>query len=131
MAINRALIGQKPPALIQIMDTKTNAKPPIMAITYQNEMAMMAQAFRDIIIDTAGMVRKGVIDVGANKSWELLNVNAVRLVWYMGKGTEGLQKMRDEIHAENEGVMIPIQVQCLANPHSTSESRQRGEISAS
>jgi hypothetical protein len=49
----------------------------------------------------------------------------------MGKGTEGLQKMRDEIHAEKEGVMVPVQVRWLVSPHSIKERRQKAEISAS
>jgi hypothetical protein len=39
--------------------------------------------------------------------------------------------IRDEIHAENRGGVIPMQVQWLVNPHSVRERRQRGEISAS
>jgi len=39
--------------------------------------------------------------------------------------------MRDEIHAENQVVVIPFKVRCLANPQSIRETKQRGEISAS
>jgi hypothetical protein len=48
----------------------------------------------------------------------------------MGKGTWGVQKVWDEIHAENEGMVIPIKVQWLANPDSIRERRQRGQITA-
>jgi hypothetical protein len=50
---------------------------------------------------------------------------------YMGKGTKGLQKIQDEIHAENEGVAISVQARGLASPHSITENRPMGEISAS
>jgi hypothetical protein len=49
----------------------------------------------------------------------------------MGKGTEGLQKIREEFEAENEGIAIPTQVQWLENPRTIRERRQNGEIAAS
>jgi hypothetical protein len=49
----------------------------------------------------------------------------------MGKGTEGLQTMREEIEAENEGIVIPTQVRWLVNPRTSRERRQNGEIAAS
>jgi len=48
----------------------------------------------------------------------------------MGKRQNGMQRMRDRILAEKEGVVIPFQVRWLANPHSIRERRQRGELSA-
>jgi len=49
----------------------------------------------------------------------------------MGKGREGLQIMREEFEAENEGIAITAQVQWLANPRTIRERRQTGEIAAS
>jgi hypothetical protein len=54
---------------------------------------------------------KGVMDVAENETWERIKIHAVPLVRSMGKGTEGLQKMRQEFEVENEGVAIPTQVQ--------------------
>jgi hypothetical protein len=130
-AFNRALFHQKAPAHIRIMNAKSHAKGPITAITHENATAVMALTYGDVIINAAHTVDKGVIDVEENESWERLKVHAVPLVRYMAKGTEGMQTMRDEIHAENEGVVIPVQVRWLANPHSIRDRRQRGEISAS
>jgi hypothetical protein len=62
---------------------------------------------------------------------EKLKIHTVPLVRYMGKGTEGLQKMTEEIQAENEGVTIPAQVRWLLNPRTIKEREQRGEIKAS
>jgi hypothetical protein len=52
----------------------------------------------------------GFLHVKDNESSFWLKVCSVPLVISMGKGTEGVQKMSKEIHAENEGVVIPIQV---------------------
>jgi hypothetical protein len=49
----------------------------------------------------------------------------------MGHGTEGLEMIRDEIHGENEGVTVPVQVRWLASCQSIKERRQKAEISAS
>jgi len=49
----------------------------------------------------------------------------------MGKGTEGLQKMREEFEAENEGITIATLVPWLANRRTIRERRQNGEIAAS
>jgi hypothetical protein len=130
-AINRALFHQKAPAHVRIMNAKRNARGTITAVTHQNATAAMALMYRDVIITAARTVDKGVIDVEENESWERLKIHAVPLVRYMGKGTEGLQKMREEFEAENEGIAIPTQVRWLANPRTIRERRQNGEIAAS
>jgi len=130
-AINRALTQPRAPAHIRIMNAKRNAKGAITAITHPNATAEMALQYRDIIITAARTVDKGVVDVEENESWERLKIHAVPLLRYMGKGTEGLQKMQEEFQAENQGIVIPTQVRWLANPRTIREGRQNGEIAAS
>lgn len=89
-----------------------------MAIHHQTTLAVIARVDPDFVINPAGKVDMGVIDVEENGSWERLNVHALGLVRYIGKGTEGLQKMRDKINGANEEVVMPVQVQWLVNPHS-------------
>jgi len=91
----------------------------------------MALQYRNIIIMAAKTVDKGVVDVEENEPWERMKIHAVPLVLYMGKGTDGLQKMREEFEAENEGVVIPAQVRWLANLHTIRERRQNRAIAAS
>ena len=66
-----------------------------------------------------------------NESWKRLKIHTIPVVRYMGKGTDGVQEMREEIQAENEGVAIPAQVRWLSNPRIIREREQRGEINAS
>jgi hypothetical protein len=115
-AINRARFHQKAPAHIRIMNAKRNAKGAITAITHPNATAEIALQYCDIITTAARTVDKGVVDVEENESWERLKIHAVPLIRYMGKGTEGQQKIREEFKAENEGIVIPTQVRWLANP---------------
>jgi hypothetical protein len=109
-AINRALFQQQAPAHIRSMNARRNANGTIRAITHHYAAAEMAMRYRPIMITAARTVDKGVVDVEENKPWERLKIHAVPLVRYMGKGTEGLQKMREEFEAENEGIAIPTQV---------------------
>jgi hypothetical protein len=106
-AITRALFHQQAPAHIRILNARRNAKGAITAITHQNTTAEMALQYRDIILTPARTFDKGVVDVEENDSWARLKSPVVPLVRYMGNGTDGLQQMRDEFEAENEGVGLP------------------------
>jgi hypothetical protein len=130
-AINRALFHQKAPAHIRIINAKRNAKGAITAITHPNKTAEMALQYLNIIMTAARMVDKGVVDVEDNESWERIKIHAVHLVRYMGKGTEGLQKIPEEFDAEIEGIVIPTQVRWLANPRTNRERMQNGVIGTS
>jgi len=130
-AVKRELCQQQALALVRIMNARRNAKGTITAITHQNPTAEMAPLYRHIIIKAARSVDKGIIDMKGNESWETLKIHTVMLVGYMGKGTKGIQKMREEIQAENEGVAIPAQVRWLSNPRIIKEREQRGEIKVS
>jgi hypothetical protein len=131
LAIHRALFHQNAPAHIWIMNTKRNAKGVITAITHLNATADMALQYRHILITAARPVNKGDVEVEENESWERPKFHPVPLVRYMGKSTEGMQKMREEFEAENEGIVIPTQVRWLANPRIIKERRQNGGIVAS
>jgi hypothetical protein len=130
-AINSALFHQKALAHMRIMNTKRNAKGAITVITHLNATAEMALQYRDIIITVARTVDKGVVDIQENKSWEWPKIHQVPLVRYMGRGTEGRQKLQEVFEAENEGIVIPTQIWWLANPLTVREMRQNGEISMS
>jgi len=53
----------------------------------------------------------------------MLKIHTVPLVRYMGKGTDGLQKMGEEFEAENEGIAIPTYVRCLENLRTIRDTR--------
>ena len=130
-AINRAHFHQKAPAHIRIMNAKWNAKGTITAITHPNATAEMALQYREIIITAATTVNKEVVDVKENESWDMLKIHTVPLIRYMGKGTDDLLWMREELEPENEGMVIPTGLRWLAIPRTIKESRQTGEIAAS
>jgi hypothetical protein len=130
-AINRVLSQQQDPAYSQIMNAQRNAKGATTAVRQQNATAEMALLYHDVNIRAARSVDQGIIDMEGNEPWERLKMHTVPLVRYMGRGTEGLQKMRQKMKAENEGIRIPEQVRCLLNPLTIRERQQRREIKAS
>ena len=113
------------------MNVRRNAKGANTAITHQNGTFEMAMRYRGIIITAARTVDKGCVDVQENETSEMLKIHALPLVRPMGKSTEGLQKMREEFEAENEGVKIPTQGRWLANLRIIREKRLKGENAAS
>jgi len=126
-AINGALFHQKAPAHIRIINAKRHAKGAIYAITHPNATSEMPLQCRNIIITAARTVDKGVVDVEENQSCERLMIHTVPLIRYMGKGTEGLQKMREKFEAQNEGIVIPTQRMVAWEPpyHQGEEAERR------
>jgi len=98
---------------------------------HQNATAQMAMRYSDIIITAARTVDRGVVHVEENETSERLQSDAAPLVRYIGRSTEGLQKMQEEFEPENEGTAIPNHVRWLAIPRTIRESRQNVEIAAS
>jgi len=80
---------------------------------------------------SATTVDIGVVEVEQIESWQLVIIYVVTHVWWMGKVTEGLQKIQEEFEAENEGVAIPAQEWWLAHHCSLRGRRQTGETAAS
>lgn len=70
----------------------------------------MALLDQDIIIKDARSVGKEIIAVEGNESRERPKIHTIPLIKYKCMGKEGLQKMWEEILAENEGVAISVQV---------------------
>jgi len=98
------------------MNARRNARGTIPAITHKNITAEMGLLYRDIIIKGARSVDKDIIDVEEKQSWERPKIHIIPLARYMGKGTEGLQMMSEEIKVQNQAVTIPAQVRWLSNP---------------
>jgi hypothetical protein len=129
-ALNIVRFHQKARAHIRIINAKRPAECAITASTHLNATAVMALQYRDIIIKAARTFNKGVMDVEENESREWWKIHAVPLILYIGKGTEGLPKMRSQCERENEGIVICTQVWWLANPLTIRERMQKEEIAA-
>jgi hypothetical protein len=59
------------------------------------------------------MIDRGIIGFSENEAWQRLKVHGVALNRYVGRGTNRLEKLREEIQGENAGVVIPIAARWL------------------
>jgi len=115
-ATNKVFVQKKATALVQIMNTNENMPRNITAIPHHSPLAAIPPTFNKAISNAGHKVDQKVINVEQYESWEMFTVHAVPVVSNMHSGTEGLQKMRNEIHDENEGVVISIQLRWMVNP---------------
>jgi len=130
-AINRVLFHQMAPGHIRIMKAQRNAKGAITAIAHPNATARIALLYRDIIVPVARMVNNGVEDFEESESWVRLQIQIVLVLRYMGKVTDGIQQMGEQLGAENAGIVIHTQLRWLANPSTIRERRKNRVIAAS
>jgi hypothetical protein len=66
--------------------------------------------FKDIVVMVARKIDQGIIDVEANETWERVKMHGIRFDQYLAKRSGGLEKLRQKIQAENEGVIIPFAI---------------------
>jgi hypothetical protein len=59
------------------------------------------------------MIERGSIGFSENEAWQRLKFHGVPLNRYIGRGTNGPEKLWEEIQAENTGVVIPITARLL------------------
>jgi hypothetical protein len=85
-----------------------NMRGSITALARENASADMLIVLREIIVTAARIVALGIIDIEKNETWERVKMYGVNFDQYMAKRSEGLEKFREEIHAENEGVVVPM-----------------------
>jgi short subunit dehydrogenase-like uncharacterized protein len=113
------------------MNARKNAKGMITAIMHRNSTLEMVLWYRFIIFIAARTVNKAVIDFEQNETRERLKIHTVHLVQYIGKGTDGQQKMREHFEVEKADITIPTKVRWLAKSRTFSEKRQVSEIATS
>jgi hypothetical protein len=129
-AINRALFHHQALGHIRMMNAKRDFKGAMMAITHLNRSAGTACWNRDIIVTPVRSIDYGVVCVEHNETLEQLKMPGEPLVGYIRKGTEGLDKIREECKVENDGLVIPTHVSWLAIPCTICKRRQNSEIVA-
>jgi hypothetical protein len=101
--VNIALSKVAPPH-IRTTTGKISARGRLSTIAREGASAAMLLRFKKEIIEAARQADKGIINVVANESWVELKI----LVPYERyRHPEGLADLREQIEAENEGVVVP------------------------
>ena len=126
-AVNRARYQEKIPHFVRIQDVRRNDRETITGVTTSTASAKMLMNYRDTVICATRTVDAGIVSVEVNEIWKRLKIHGIPLARYVGKGTHGTEKLREEIEAENEGVTIPIVVRWLGRLEEIKERAMKGE----
>ena len=130
-AINRALYQERVPHCVRVQEVRRNDRGTITGATIPTASAEMLLNYRDTVIRAARTQDAGIVGVELNEIWKRVKIHGIPLARYVGKGTHGTEKLREEIEAENEGVTIPLAVIWLGKLADIKARAMRGEISAS
>ena len=114
-AISRAMFQEGVSTHIQfcIFQLRRNTCGMLSGLSTPYTPVFQLLAYRDTIIQAARTVDPGIINITSNETWKRVKIHGVPLFLYMGKGTNGLNKLREEIEVENEGVEIPMEIRWL------------------
>jgi hypothetical protein len=127
--INRALLKASVPDHIRLWDLHRNAKGVLTAITRKESNARQFLFFKDMILMAARKVDPGIINVQSNETWAKLKIHGVPLDQYgPHMDAHGLQTLREDIEAENPGVVIPVALRWVGSPRRIMERYDLGEI---
>jgi hypothetical protein len=125
--INRALRRAGVPEHIKLWALQRNAKGMLTALTRKDSNARQFLHFKDIILIAARKADPGIISVQSNETWAKLKIHGVPLNLY-DMDARGLQTLREDIEAENPGVVIPIPPRWVGSQRRIRERHAQGEI---
>jgi hypothetical protein len=115
--VNRALLEVKVPHFVRIQVDMKDTRGCLSTITAPGATAEMLIRYREIVIKVAGKVDTGIVDIEMNKLWERVKMHGVNFDRYLGKKTGGgLEKLRQELQAENKGVVLPLAINWIGGP---------------
>jgi hypothetical protein len=123
--INIALSKVAPPHVRTTLG-KISHRGRLSTMAREGASAAMLLHFKKEIIEAARKVDRGIINVIANESWMELKI----LVAYERyRHPEGLENLRAQIEAENEGVIIPpFSMRWLRAKRMIEDHHQRGKL---
>jgi len=130
--VNRALFEAKVPYFIRIQGVTKNTQRCLSTITTPGATAEMLIRYREIVIEAARNVDAGIVDIETNELWERVKMHGVNFDRYLGKKTGGgLEKLRQELQAENEGVVLPLAINWIGGPKDVQKKQGEGKNTSS
>jgi len=73
--------------------------------------------YREIVIKAAREVDAGVVDIESHELWDRVKMHAINFDRdLVNKTGGGLEKLRQELQGENEGVVLPLAIICIGGP---------------
>jgi len=126
--VNRALFDAKVPHFVRIQGVTKNTRECLSTITTPAATAEMLIRYREIVIKAARKVDAGIVDIETNELWERVKMHGVNFDRYLGKKTGGgLEKLRQELQAENEGVVLPLAINWIGGPKDVQKKKAEGK----
>jgi len=126
--VNRALFEAKVPHFVRIQGVTKNTRGCLSTITTPAATAEMLIRYREIVIKAARKVDTGIVDIETNELWEKVKMHGVNFDRYLGKKTGGgLEKLRQELQAENEGVVLPLAISWIGGPKDVQKKKMEGK----
>ena len=90
--------------------------------------AEMLIRYREIFIKAARKVDAGIVDIETNELWERVKMHGVKFDEYLGKKMGGgLEKLRQELQAENEGMVLPLTINWIGRPKNVQKKKGEGK----
>jgi hypothetical protein len=130
--VNRALFEAKVPHFVRIQGVMKNTRGCLSTITTPGATAEMLIRYREIVIKAARKVDAGIVDIETNELWERVKMHGVNFDRYLGKKTGGgLEKLRQELQAENEGVVLPLAISWIGGPKDVQNKKGDGKKASS
>jgi len=129
--VNGALFDTKVPHLIRIQGVTKDSQGCLSTIITPGATAKMLIRYGEIVIQAARKVDAGIADIETNELWETVKMHGVNFDRYLGKKTGGgLEKLRQELQAENEGVVLPLANNWIGGPKDVQKKKAEGKTAS-
>jgi hypothetical protein len=126
--VNRALFEAKVPHFVRIQGVTKNTRGCLSTITTPAATAEILIRYREIVIKAARKVNAGIVDIETQELWEKVKMHGVNFDRYLGKKTRGgLEKLKQELQAENEGVVLPLAISWIQGPKDVQKKKMEGK----
>ena len=130
--MNRALFEAKVPHFVRIQGVTRNTRGCLSTITTPGATAEMLIKYREVVIRAARRVDTGIVDIETSELCERVKMHGVNFDRYLGKKTGGgLEKLRSELQAENEGVVLPLAISWIGGPKDVQKKKVEGKKASS
>jgi len=130
--VNRALFEAKVLHFVRIQEVMKNTQRCLSTITTPGATAEMLIWYREIVIKVARQVDAGIVDIETNELWERVKMHDVNFDRYLGKKTGGgLEMLRQELQAENEGMVLPLAINWIGGPKDVQKKKAEGKKASS
>src|SRR6266576_460067 len=96
-AASRAMYQEGIPTHIRIFSLRRNSRGTLAGLSTPFAPVSQLLAYKDTILRSVRTVDPGIVNITANETWKRVKIHGVPLVRYLGKGTHGLNKLREEI----------------------------------